>query len=464
MQTRYHNAVNEIDGNAGNSITASTGTNWADPTYDNAGNMTTSPQPSAPASSFTLKYDAWNRLVNVTDGSSVDVDYEFDGLNRLIVRTTSSETRQFYYTEDWKVVEEQVGTTASTARPDVQYVWGTQYVDDLVVRFRDADASGSSGAPSLEEELYSLADANFNVTTVTDNDGDVVERFTYTPYGESTVLDPDFNSYTGTDYDWKYRYTTRELDPLTGKQINRNRWYDALLGRWVSRDPIGYEGGSNNLYEYVNGMPLGGFDPIGLTRGLDFVWIFAKRIQGLRWVTDWIFGDFYELADGEGTIISDNKSKSESFARQYLEDNKELFVERCGENNLQSITVEPFGDIRGKYNTGQWVVKNNDFLGRGGYWLNGSHEIQVLGGAIYATKCCGKVTMVGYEINYVWHDSIDAKSFYENWDTIMNALRASDGENAIAAILEGYYDLFGDKLLDLDYRVGIRFTDSALPP
>ncbi len=44
-QTRYHNAVNEIAGNGGNSITASTGTNWADPAYDDAGNTTTMPQP-----------------------------------------------------------------------------------------------------------------------------------------------------------------------------------------------------------------------------------------------------------------------------------------------------------------------------------------------------------------------------------------------------------------------------------
>ena len=62
-QTRYHNAANEIDGNSGNSITASTGTNWADPTHDAAGNMTTIPKPADLANGFTLNYDAWNRLV-----------------------------------------------------------------------------------------------------------------------------------------------------------------------------------------------------------------------------------------------------------------------------------------------------------------------------------------------------------------------------------------------------------------
>jgi len=56
------------------------------------------------------------------------------------------------------------------------------------------------------------------------------------------------------------RFTGRRTDPETGLQLNRNRFYHQQLGRWVSRDPIGYEGGSNNLYGYV----AWGIDPSGL--------------------------------------------------------------------------------------------------------------------------------------------------------------------------------------------------------
>ena len=73
-QDRVHNEANEIDtdithGDPDNSITTATGTNWPDPVYDAAGNMTTMPQPESenPASIFTLKYDAWNRLIKVWD-------------------------------------------------------------------------------------------------------------------------------------------------------------------------------------------------------------------------------------------------------------------------------------------------------------------------------------------------------------------------------------------------------------
>jgi RHS repeat-associated protein len=78
------------------------------------------------------------------------------------------------------------------------------------------------------------------------------------------VLDASFTAKTNncSTIAWNYRYTTRELDPDTRLQLNRNRWYHQSLGRWVNRDPIGYEGGTN-LYEYVASDPLSYVDPSG---------------------------------------------------------------------------------------------------------------------------------------------------------------------------------------------------------
>src|SRR5690606_32700486 len=42
-------------------------------------------------------------------------------------------------------------------------------------------------------------------------------------------------------------------EEATGMWLARNRWQVPELGRWANRDPIGYAGGSQNLYEYVNG-------------------------------------------------------------------------------------------------------------------------------------------------------------------------------------------------------------------
>lgn len=62
----------------------------------------------------------------------------------------------------------------------------------------------------------------------------------------------------------RFLYTGRRLDPGTRLQYSRYRYYHPQLGRWINRDPIGYDGGTYNLYEYVYGMPTRATDPTGL--------------------------------------------------------------------------------------------------------------------------------------------------------------------------------------------------------
>ena len=83
--------------------------------------------------------------------------------------------------------------------------------------------------------MYALQDALFNVVAMTDDTGAVKQRYAYQPYGESEELNPDFTSYTGTNYEWEYRFTGRELDLETGLQLNRETgiYASARLGRWI---------------------------------------------------------------------------------------------------------------------------------------------------------------------------------------------------------------------------------------
>ena len=250
-QTRTHNKVNEIT-----AIAETVGDQWKDPAHDANGNMTTIPQPKDLTKGYTATWDAWNRLVKLTndaDGDKTVAEFEYDGNNRRTIKKSYTggsldETRHFYYSDAWQVLEERVDSATAA---DKQYVWGMRYVDDLVLRDKGSD------------RLYALQDALFNVVALTDDTGSVKERFAYQPYGESEELNPDFTTYTGNDYNWEYRFTGRELDIETGLQLNRNRFYHARLGRWVSRDPILYRGGMN-LYGYVGGRPTYYVDPSGL--------------------------------------------------------------------------------------------------------------------------------------------------------------------------------------------------------
>jgi uncharacterized protein RhaS with RHS repeats len=50
---------------------------------------------------------------------------------------------------------------------------------------------------------------------------------------------------------------------LTGLYYYRARWYDAQVGRFISEDPIGFNGGDINLYAYVKNNPVNAIDPSG---------------------------------------------------------------------------------------------------------------------------------------------------------------------------------------------------------
>jgi YD repeat-containing protein len=144
-QSRVHNKANEIASIAG----ATTHTS-----HDANGNMTKCVKPSTWAASFNLVYDAWNRLVTVKDGSTVVASYQYDALNRRVKKVVGSETRTFYFNNQWQCLEEYIGSSC-----DVRYVWGLRYIDDLVT-YRKGSA-----------DYYSVADPNWNVVAIVNTSG-----------------------------------------------------------------------------------------------------------------------------------------------------------------------------------------------------------------------------------------------------------------------------------------------------
>jgi len=250
-QTRNHSTVNQITAIAGTP-------SWATPpTYDAAGNMNSFPQPTGPSSAYSAVYDAWNRLVSVSDTGGTVATYEYDGRNRRIVKNTTatSETRHFYYTDSWQDIEERVGTATTM---DKQYVWGIRYMDELVCR---DDAT--------PQRLYSCQDANFNLTAITDTSGDVVERYVFDPYGNRTIMNASWTVLSLSGYNWVIGFQGLMLDEECGLVYVRNRYLQPGLGRLTEPDG-GYWDGMN-LYQYVQSNPVSFIDPWGfLTSGPPF--------------------------------------------------------------------------------------------------------------------------------------------------------------------------------------------------
>jgi RHS repeat-associated protein len=169
----------------------------------------------------------------------------------------------YYFNEDWQELEVRKETSGTiSANPFEQFVWHPYYIDALATRFYDSDVNTPTGVV----QHYFTHDANFNATSVVDTSGNVVERYDYSPYGEPIFLDAnfDFDADSVSDIAHSRTYTGQRLDTETGLYQYRNRYYHAKLGRFISRDPIGYEGSKRNLYEYLMNQPLSLTDPTGL--------------------------------------------------------------------------------------------------------------------------------------------------------------------------------------------------------
>jgi RHS repeat-associated protein len=239
-ETRGHNKQNEIT-----SISGAT-----TPTYDANGNLTTD------ETGRTFKYDAWNRLVEVKNsGGTTLATYAYDALGRRVRETRNGTTTDLFYSSQWQVIEERVSGAATTS-----YAWSPVYVDAMIARDRDTDANGS-----LDERLYVVHDANFNIVALVDTSGALVERFAYDAFGVFAVLTPAWGSRASSSYAWTYLHQGGRWDGDGGIYYFRHRGYGPTIGRWLQRDPIGFWGGDVNMYRNLSNSPMNRLDPMGLS-------------------------------------------------------------------------------------------------------------------------------------------------------------------------------------------------------
>jgi RHS repeat-associated protein len=98
-----------------------------------------------------------------------------------------------------------------------------------------------------------------NTVAVTDDSNTVVETYSYDDFGR--VLASTGGSTNPFTFVGKYSV----MDEGNGIFHMRARYYDTDTGRFISRDPLGFDGGDLNLYSYVGGNPTTGVDPKGLT-------------------------------------------------------------------------------------------------------------------------------------------------------------------------------------------------------
>jgi RHS repeat-associated protein len=203
----------------------------------------------------TLAYDANGNLTN--DGAGRI--FAYDAANRLISVTQGSTATGYVY-DGWghRVQEASNGTVVK------QWVWRPGALQPCEER----DGSGNltkrfywQGEQIGGVNYYFTTDHLGSVREMTNSSGALAARYDYDLFGRRTLV-------SGTDLA-DFGFTHFYYDQASGLWFSRTRPYDPNLARWLSRDPIGENGGIN-LYQYGPNDPINGIDPSGLVnRNLD---------------------------------------------------------------------------------------------------------------------------------------------------------------------------------------------------
>ncbi|WP_318526844.1 RHS repeat-associated core domain-containing protein [Xanthomonas sacchari] len=174
----------------------------------------------------TYVWNARDQLVEIKQGTASIASFGYDPLSRRVSKTEGGQTISYLYDGLDAVQETQGGT--------VNPILTGLGIDE---RYARVEASGRA---------YFLTDALGSTRALTSTNGELIQRYDYTPYGQTSQASAGTSN--------PYQYTGRERD-ASGLYYYRARYYSPNQGRFVSEDPIGLAGGLNS-YAYVNGNPI----------------------------------------------------------------------------------------------------------------------------------------------------------------------------------------------------------------
>ncbi|HVH66655.1 MAG TPA: RHS repeat-associated core domain-containing protein [Gemmatimonadales bacterium] len=221
--------------------------------YDAAGNMVAKRTLSTVDTTKVLRTDslfwgALGRLDSVRTRDSTGtligrVGFGYDGWGRRVRKSTANGTTRYLWDGDSLLA--QLDTLGNGVAGYTNY----QGIDNVasVLRHDRGDSTYYYVQDYSRNVLALLARTSGGIT--------IDNQYRYDPFGNqqgsSISAVPNVVQFAG-----------REYDADTKLYYDRARYIDPALGRYVSEDPIGLNGGIN-LYAFVGNDPINGWDPSG---------------------------------------------------------------------------------------------------------------------------------------------------------------------------------------------------------
>ena len=186
-------------------------------------------------------WDFENRLTSVAlPGSGGTVQFSYDPFGRRIKKSSSAGTSIYAFDGD-NLIEE----TSSSGAVVTRYAQQGLNLDEPLAMLQSSTTS-----------YYSL-DALGSVSSLSNGAGALAQTYTFDSFGNQTASSGSLTN--------PFRFAGRELDSETGLYYFRARYYDSKIGRFLSENPVGFQGGDNNVYRYSFNDPVNLEDPTGLT-------------------------------------------------------------------------------------------------------------------------------------------------------------------------------------------------------
>ena len=142
-----------------------------------------------------------------------------------------SVTTTFVHAGD-QVIAEYEGTSLKR-----RYIYGT-YIDEPLAMVTSAGTQ------------YYHQSRIYSVMALSNQSGQLAERYGYTPYGKRRVVSPGGPTLAVSAVGNQVGFTGRYHDGETGLTYFRARYMDAELGRFVGRDPAGHVDGPSRYASY----------------------------------------------------------------------------------------------------------------------------------------------------------------------------------------------------------------------
>ncbi|NJK65072.1 MAG: hypothetical protein HC921_22280, partial [Synechococcaceae cyanobacterium SM2_3_1] len=210
-----------------------------DYSYDANGNMITKLQDKVDETQY--KWSRLNRLAEVILPNSDRINYEYDIDGILTAKTKNNVRTEFINDKNRRYA--QVIEENQSHQPQVVNVYGS----NLLIRKIN------------QNNNFYLADGHGSTRYLTDDSGRITAIYNYEAFGNIF----DFSQ----EIDNPYLFLGERIDPDINLYYLRQRYYDQVVGRFISRDPIREDPvllEEWNPYVYASNNPSNFSDPSGL--------------------------------------------------------------------------------------------------------------------------------------------------------------------------------------------------------